>query len=197
MTTHTPPRVFLLALVMTGCGGGTGVTESETQRELLRDVPELRAASEGRGGTSSDGGGSTTPASRHASTSVAVGSGTEQFTGRFGGPELAQSLSPECPGWVSAQPNHVIHVPAMPFAQLVVDSTPHDTTLAVQLPDGSFRCNDDTNGLNPAVQLEPLAAGQLRVWVGSYSEGGEGDYQMIFTTERSLGVSSEETPPEF
>lgn len=198
MTTHTPPRLFLLALVMAGCGGGgTGVTESETQRELLRDVPELRAASEGTGGASSgsgggSGSGASTPGSRGGGSSLPLGfDGTERYTGRFGGPLSAQSLSPECPGYVQSQPNHLINVPGeLPFAALVVNSEPFDTTLVVQLPDGSFRCNDDTYGLNPAVQLQPAPAGQLRVWVGSYQQGQEGDYQLAFTTDASLDAAA-------
>jgi len=109
------------------------------------------------------------------------------LSGTFGGPVSAESLSPGCRGFVSDTPNHELYVRAdLPFAQLVVTADPFDTTLVVQLPDGSFRCNDDTNGLNPAVQLEPAPAGQLRVWVGSYQQGQEGDYQLAFTTEREL-----------
>ncbi|MBK7155376.1 MAG: hypothetical protein IPH72_26940 [Sandaracinaceae bacterium] len=119
----------MLALAIAGCGGGGGSTETSTQRELLRDVPELRAASEGYGGEGSS-------------------------------------------------------------------EDPFDTTLVVQLPDGSFLCNDDTHGLNPAVQLEPVPSGQLRVWVGSYQEGQEGDYQMAFTTDRGLDASAIGPTPE-
>lgn len=203
MMKHTPLSVLGFALITAGCGGGSASSETSTSAAVLRDVPELRAASGGSGdsGGSSDGGGGgggSTPAGRHAGTRVQAGfDGSERYTGRFGGPEPAQSLSPECPGWVSAQPNHVIQVPALPFAQLVVTVDGYDTTLAVQLPDGSFRCNDDTNGLNPAVQLEPVPAGQLRVWVGSYSQGNEGEYQMIFTTDRSAGAPTEEDASDY
>ena len=47
MTAHTPLRVLLLALAIAGCGGGGGSTETSTQRELLGDAPEVRAAAEG------------------------------------------------------------------------------------------------------------------------------------------------------
>ncbi|MBK6577964.1 MAG: hypothetical protein IPG17_17540 [Sandaracinaceae bacterium] len=201
MTAHTPLRVLLLALAIAGCGGGGGSTETSTQRELLRDVPELRAASEGYGGEGSSESSSaqtSAPASRGRGGGLPVGfDGTEMYSGRFGGPDSAQSLSPECPGWVASQPNHEIYVPAeLEFAQLVVNSDPFDTTLVVQLPDGSFLCNDDTHGLNPAVQLEPVPSGQLRVWVGSYQEGQEGDYQMAFTTDRGLDASAIGPTPE-
>ena len=201
MTTHTPPRVRLLALAISGCGGGGGAAESSTQRELLRDVPELRAASEGYGGEgASDSSGTQTsaPASRGRAGALPVGfDGTEMYSGRFGGPESAQSLSTECPGWVAAQPNHQIYVPAdLEFAQLVVNSEPFDSTLVVQLPDGSFLCNDDTYGLNPAVQIEPVPSGQLRVWVGAYQQGQEGDYQLAFTTDRGLDAAAIGATPQ-
>ena len=138
MTRTTPLRLLVLALCTAGCGGGASVTETNTNPDVLRDVPELRAASEGSGGVAeggSGGGGSSGGGGgrRYSGSTVSAGGGNEVFTGRFGGPEPATSLSDGCPGWVSAQPNHVIQVPALPFAQLVVTVDGYDTTLAVQL----------------------------------------------------------------
>ena len=36
---------------------------------------------------------------------------------------------------------------------------------------GNWICNDDANGLNPAVEINNPAAGQYDIWVGSYSSG--------------------------
>jgi serine protease Do len=46
-----------------------------------------------------------------------------------------------------------------------------DTTIIVNAADGSWRCNDDTGGLNPMVELANPTAGTYDIWVGSYSSG--------------------------
>lgn len=46
-----------------------------------------------------------------------------------------------------------------------------DTTLLVIGPNGERFCNDDTNGLNPMVEIRNPAQGSYRIWVGSFSPG--------------------------
>ena len=48
-----------------------------------------------------------------------------------------------------------------------------DTTLLLNLPDGSWRCNDDRNpGLyDPLVVVEDAPAGQYDIWIASYRAG--------------------------
>ena len=47
-----------------------------------------------------------------------------------------------------------------------------DTTLVVNAADGSWHCNDDFDGLNPAITFEAPASGQYDIWVGVYGEAG-------------------------
>ncbi len=47
-----------------------------------------------------------------------------------------------------------------------------DTVLLVATPDGSFHCNDDSLGLNPALSFEEPQAGEYNIWVGTYAETG-------------------------
>lgn len=49
-----------------------------------------------------------------------------------------------------------------------------DATMAVVRPDGSVVCDDDTDGLLPAVRLANAPAGRYAVWVGSYQEAEAG-----------------------
>lgn len=170
-----------------GCGGGAAPAGSHVDRAILDDVPELRGAYASGGGQVAPGG-----AARASGGSVPAGfDGTETFEGRFGGPSAASELSPDCRGWVASSPNHQLYVQAeVPFLQFVVNANPHDTTLVVELADGSFLCNDDTHGLNPAVRVSPMPAGSVRVWVGSFSEGEEGDYRMAVTTDRRVDASA-------
>lgn len=45
-----------------------------------------------------------------------------------------------------------------------------DTTLAINLPDGSWRCNDDGGpGLNPALQFDSALSGVYDIYVGVFS----------------------------
>ena len=49
-----------------------------------------------------------------------------------------------------------------------------DATLAVYGPDGTWSCNDDTNGVLPALSLEGAEAGRYVVWVGGFTPEAEG-----------------------
>jgi serine protease Do len=65
-----------------------------------------------------------------------------------------------------------------------------DTTLLVNLPDGSWICNDDADGtLDPMVVIGEPAEGQYDVWVGSY-EAGAFVSGTLFVTERDLDPTS-------
>lgn len=46
-----------------------------------------------------------------------------------------------------------------------------DTTLIVAGPDGALLCNDDADGLNPAVTAQDAQPGAWRVWVGLWDAG--------------------------
>ena len=43
-----------------------------------------------------------------------------------------------------------------------------DLTLAVNLPDGTWECNDDAEGLNPGLGFDSPMQGLYNVWVGSF-----------------------------
>lgn len=46
-----------------------------------------------------------------------------------------------------------------------------DASLLVNLPDGTWVCNDDADSLDPLIVLEDPAEGQYDIWVGSYERG--------------------------
>lgn len=54
-----------------------------------------------------------------------------------------------------------------------------DLTIAVLTPDGRWLCNDDTFGLNPAVTARPASAGDYLVFVGAYSQGSRGNFELF------------------
>jgi hypothetical protein len=87
----------------------------------------------------------------------------------------AEAFSSGCAGSIDpSRPDAVILLDAeAPLLALRAQSAT-DTTLFLRLPDGGLICDDDTDGLNPALQVAPASSGDYSVWVGAYSasEGG-------------------------
>jgi hypothetical protein len=109
------------------------------------------------------GGGSAAP------IALAPGFALTQATGNAGGLRDASGMGAGCLGNIPESPQHVLNVSgALPNLTIMVNGGSSDTTLVVHLPDGSYRCNDDTDGLNPVV-VGPVGAGTVEVFVGSYS----------------------------
>jgi hypothetical protein len=108
------------------------------------------------------------------------------LTGVAGGAVPANTLVSSCRGWVTPQPSHVVRAGSA-FANLrFVVAADHDTTLLVQYPNGRIVCDDDSGGsLNPLVE-GPTGPGEIRIWVGSYSEGRSGPYALAVTENPAL-----------
>jgi hypothetical protein len=109
--------------------------------------------------------------------------------GSSGGGEQAQTRSSDCRGWVTAQPDHLF-VANTSFSNLrIIGWSSQDITLVIQGPDGSFRCNDDSEGLNPIVGGS-FGPGTYGVWVGSYRQGVVAPYRLGFTEYASTTAAS-------
>ncbi|MCB9531793.1 MAG: hypothetical protein H6700_08520 [Myxococcales bacterium] len=75
-----------------------------------------------------------------------------------------------CVGFVaSAQPDVRLHYSGGTLLQIGARSAV-DTTLLVNLPDGSWRCVDDTFALDPALAFQPAPSGQYDIWVGTVQD---------------------------
>ncbi len=70
----------------------------------------------------------------------------------------------------------------------IAATSSQDTTLVVMAPDGSWYCNDDSQGTNPEVRRNRWEPGQYLVWVGSYRQGQNADYSISFS-ELHAGAS--------
>lgn len=79
----------------------------------------------------------------------------------------------ECRGFIApSQPDVRVHYVAggqLPLRFYVQSLQGGDTTLLVNLPDASWRCNDDTVGLNPVIDVESPPSGQYDIWIGTYA----------------------------
>ena len=100
---------------------------------------------------------------------------TVQVTSGGGINVSSLNLAPGCVGYVTRQPDYILHMSGNSSALRLTVTVPGarpvtatDTTLVVNDPHGGWHCNDDTNGANPALSLAGLGAGQYDIWIGSY-----------------------------
>jgi hypothetical protein len=94
---------------------------------------------------------------------------------------LRAANSGSCRGYGTAQPDYILDVQAT-LATLNLNVTSDgDPTLVVHHA-GQYWCSDDDgDGLNPAIQLTNVEAGQYDVWVGSYSASQNINTSLVIT----------------
>ncbi|PWE18429.1 hypothetical protein DDZ18_02145 [Marinicauda salina] len=113
-----------------------------------------------------------------------------------GGPLDADDAVPGedyCRGHVTEAPTAEIRYDGASELHIYVRSE-RDTTLAVNLPDGTWVCDDDgADGLNPGLSFSPDASGVYDVYVGTYSGGGASP-ATLYVSEIALdhGVGAED-----
>lgn len=76
-----------------------------------------------------------------------------------------------CPGggWFANAPDFRLYYRAGGYALTIYVSAPGDTMLLVNDPHAQWYCNDDYNGLDPAIRFNNPASGQYDIWVGTYN----------------------------
>lgn len=79
------------------------------------------------------------------------------------------ALGDNCLGYAAADPDVVVELAAGFERFTFLIASAEDTTLLVNLPNGSWSCNDDAKGLNPALVYYNPAPGSYQVWIGSYA----------------------------
>ena len=91
-------------------------------------------------------------------------------------------LGDNCLGYAARDPDFVIELTS-DFPRITfLSASAQDTTLMVNTPNGSWSCNDDSNGLNPALVYHNALPGAYRIWIGSYAEEGF-DESTLYITE--------------
>lgn len=90
-------------------------------------------------------------------------------------------LSPDyCPGYSRFDAaDAVLTLDAAQPRISVFATSERDLTIAVVAPDGTVLCNDDAYQLNPGVTVEGAAAGDYQIFVGGYSQGPGGVYDLF------------------
>lgn len=110
-------------------------------------------------------------------------------SGTSGGGIDASTLNASCNGWVSQTPDHILAASANFSSLRIMAASQGDITLVVQKPDGSYACNDDTEGTNPVV-AGAIQQGNYKIWIGSYEQGQNAQYQLGFSELDSVNPSS-------
>jgi hypothetical protein len=114
------------------------------------------------------------------------------FSMNGGGPIDAATLDPGCSGYIPAAPSLTLNWSGeVDFVEAFFYSD-HDPTLVVQLPDGSYLCNDDVNELllDPLVELSDPPPGRYNLWVGSYHEDQLLPGFLVITANPAVSVSN-------
>lgn len=76
------------------------------------------------------------------------------------------SLGQDCSGSVGEKPDFIVHWDGSDFLRFFVHA-PHDVTLLINAPDGTWHCNDDSAGTNPQIDFASAPEGQYDVFIGS------------------------------
>ena len=135
------------------------------------------------------------------STTLQAGFTPDPFsvTVSAGGPANATSLGTDadnnfCYGYMTAAPTYSLNWSGTgTFLRFYVQSS-GDTVMVVNAPNGSWYCNDDTFGLNPAISFDNPAAGRYDVWIGTFSTLAGMVSADLFITELRSDPSSTDRP---
>lgn len=93
-----------------------------------------------------------------------------------------------CAGFFANPPDFRVHFApgpeGTPFPLSFYVESREDTVLLINAPDGTWYCNDDSSGLDPALTFDTAMEGQYDIWVGTYNPT-EGDFPhaSLFVTE--------------
>lgn len=115
------------------------------------------------------------------------------FVSVNGGGDLdASELDPACTGFINTDPILSANWEGEADLLRLFFYSDHDPTLVVQLPDGSYLCNDDANSLllDPVVRIEDPQPGAYRVWVGSFDAGQLLPGVLVITAREDLTLGS-------
>ncbi|MEQ8441029.1 MAG: hypothetical protein RIM33_10460 [Alphaproteobacteria bacterium] len=98
-----------------------------------------------------------------------------------GGNGQSNHLGPGCVGEIDfSKPDVTLYYSAGQYQMSIAAQAAADITLVIRAPNGSFYCNDDYQGTNPAVVFGNPQSGEYDIWVGTYG-GGIRDATLMVT----------------
>ncbi|MGA1740546.1 MAG: pre-peptidase C-terminal domain-containing protein [Pseudohongiellaceae bacterium] len=88
-----------------------------------------------------------------------------------GGNSNAADLGNNCVGNIANAPDVQLSYESGSLPIIFSVGSESDTTLVINLPDGSWLCDDDSgDGLSPMIELSDAPSGIYDIWIGSYDE---------------------------
>jgi len=118
-----------------------------------------------------------------------------------GGPVDSSNVDESCVGMLSQRASFTLNFRGGSELPLIISATSDgDATIAVRAPNGQWSCNDDTDGLNPAVRFDSPRNGRYQIWVGNLSSS-DAMPAMLYISEVVTGGSMSSAmgsaPPDF
>ncbi|MCB9592386.1 MAG: hypothetical protein H6719_06620 [Sandaracinaceae bacterium] len=110
-------------------------------------------------------------------------------TGQGGGPFDSTTYGSGCVGYVGAVRDEFLHLTGDFTYLRVVARSDTDIALVIRMSDGSYRCNDDAEGLNPVIE-GPFPRGMHSIYVGSMVRGVEPNYVLGVSEMRTTMPST-------
>ncbi|MDX2160419.1 MAG: hypothetical protein SF162_03745 [bacterium] len=109
---------------------------------------------------------------------------------------IALNTGVPCAGYYNQPPSLTLTVlERLPFLRIFTTAPPEfDTTLVIADAQGRWYCADDWNGAaNPLIDLLGGAAGELRIWVGSFDASDPFTIPLVVTTSNLSPLSGDFT----
>ncbi len=137
---------------------------------------------------------------RYGSHTLAAGFTPDPFTlAVVSGGDVAVKalrLGDNCLGFAAADPDVEMMLDGARERITFLIAADDDTTLIINRPDGSWSCNDDTNGLNPALVFFDAAPGAYQIWIGSYAAATYDDATLYVATAGPEALPTTATGPD-
>ncbi|MGB8224738.1 MAG: hypothetical protein WCF10_19260 [Polyangiales bacterium] len=96
----------------------------------------------------------------------------------------ADSIHRKCPGWISANPDYLLHADTAFFRLYVLGRSSSAVRLVLRKPDGSVICNNG-GGKKDFMIRSNFSIGTTQVWVGVTEKGATADYRLGFSEVKS------------
>ncbi len=109
-----------------------------------------------------------------------------------GGEVDSSTLDEECVGWINDKPVVSVNWQGQVEQATVFFFSDHDSTLTVQLPDGSYLCNDDVSDhvLDASITMASPMTGTYQIFVGTFEEQQLIPGLLVITARNDVSLST-------
>jgi hypothetical protein len=109
-----------------------------------------------------------------------------------GGETAASTFSEECTGYINADPTISVDWEGESDFLEAFFYSDHDPVMVIQMPDGEYLCNDDSNALllDPVIEMTTPEKGTYHIWVGSFSPDQLIPGILVLTTRPEINVGT-------